>query len=429
MAIVMRQSAWRVTCRFSGVNLASRVLFLCACLSIPSLAHAKTLEELLVEKGVITKAEAKVIEPTTASKVYWNRGTRVEFPESGFTTSLTTQIQSRYEFIDREGEEDPKNTSGFTVNRARLTLAGTALNREFAYKLQTDFVGTEDDKESGDSPAVRDAYLQWQPCEDGNGIRMGQFKTAVSRQFNVDQAMLQFADRSEVSEFFSLGRANGAMAFGQMGDGFVSGSLGIFNGQSEGEGLNRPPTDVRHTGVASARISPFGKMNSQDESDVEWTELPALSLGTTYAYSQGRNELSGVSDSFDSQIVNVDAAFKFAGYSASAEVFYQHYHWQDGPLVEPLGFYTQTGYFLVPRKVEIAGRYGQVDCGGGDAGPGVCAGVDKLHEVSATVNYYFWRHSLKAQFGYDHQRRDLSGSDSQDDGVANRWIFQISGYF
>ena len=414
------QYRWQKACGMAAFYLT---------LIMHSLAEAKTLEELLVEKGVITKAEAKVIEPTTSSKVYWNRGTRVEFPEAGFTTSLTTTLQSRYEFVDREGEADPRNTSGFTLHRARITLAGTALNREFAYKLQTDFVGTDDDKESGESPAVRDAYLQWQPCEDGNGLRMGQFKTAVSRQFNIDQAMLQFADRSEASEFFSIGRANGAMAFGQVNDGAASGSVGIFNGESEGEGINRPPTDVRHTGVVSGRIAPFGKMNSQDESDVEWTELPALSIGTTYAYSQGSNKLSGTRDSFDSQIVNVDAALKFAGFSASTEVFYQHYQPQVGPLVEPLGFYAQTGYFLVPRKVEIAGRYGQIDCGGGDAGNGICAGVDKLHEVSATVNYYFWRHSLKAQFGYDHQRRDIAGSDTIDDGVANRWIFQVSGYF
>ena len=62
------QNRWQKACGIAALYLT---------VFVPDLAEAKTLEELLVEKGVITKAEAKVIEPTTSSKVYWNRGTRV----------------------------------------------------------------------------------------------------------------------------------------------------------------------------------------------------------------------------------------------------------------------------------------------------------------------------------------------------------------
>ncbi len=394
-------------------------------LVIPATSQAKTLEELLVEKGVITKGEAGGVSDAGASKVYWNRGTRIEFPDNGFTTSITTQIQTRYAFVDNDEDAGLRNTSGFSVNRARLVIAGTALNREFSYKLQTDFVGTPNDTESADSPAVRDAYIQWQPCEDGTGIRMGQFKTAISRQFNTDQAALQFADRSQVSEFFTIGRANGAMAFGTLADGMITGSAAIFNGQSTGEGLNAGPVDTKHTGVLAVRVNPMGKMNVYEESDVDYTEDAALSFGAAYSYTQSEVPFEqGVTSTVDSQIVNLDANFKAAGFSANAEFFYQNLDTDS----KPTGFYAQGGYFVVPKKVELAARYGFLDCDDGSA-PGQCAGVDKSNEVSATINYYFWKHSLKAQLGYDLVNQDLVGSNDSNDRNTNRWIFQVSGYF
>jgi len=149
-------------------------IFLTALLLLaPSLSHAKTLEELLIEKGVISKAESSSITDVEESKVYWNRGTRIEFPDNGFTTTIATQIQSRYAFDDNEQVVDSQNTSGFSVTRARLIISGTALNREFSYKLQSDFVGTANDTESNRTASVRDAYIQWQPCENGGGVRMG----------------------------------------------------------------------------------------------------------------------------------------------------------------------------------------------------------------------------------------------------------------
>jgi hypothetical protein len=70
----------------------------------PAVSQAKTLEELLVEKGVITKGEAAGASDSSASKLYWNQGTRVEFPDNGFTTSIATMLQTRYSFNDRDEE-------------------------------------------------------------------------------------------------------------------------------------------------------------------------------------------------------------------------------------------------------------------------------------------------------------------------------------
>ena len=87
----------------------------------PAISQAKTLEELLIEKGVITKGEAGGVSDAGASKVYWNRGTRIDFPDTGFTTSIATQIQARYAFTDNDEDSGERNTSSFSLRRARLT--------------------------------------------------------------------------------------------------------------------------------------------------------------------------------------------------------------------------------------------------------------------------------------------------------------------
>ena len=53
----------------------------------PALCQAATLEELLVEKGVITQSEARGA-TSDGAKAYYKGGTRLEFPDAGFTTKI-----------------------------------------------------------------------------------------------------------------------------------------------------------------------------------------------------------------------------------------------------------------------------------------------------------------------------------------------------
>jgi len=390
----------------------------------PAVSQAKTLEDLLVEKGVITKGEAAGASDAGASKVYWNQGTRVDFPDTGFTTNIATMLQTRYAFTDQDEKAGLSNTSSFDVNRARLIVSGTALNKEFTYMLSTDFISAPDsDANFNASPAVRDAYIDWKPCNDDSGIRLGAFKSAISRQFNTNQQSMQFADRSRASEYFTLGRQNGAMAYTTLADGMIEGSAALFNGNTDGEAANTSGIDTHHTGVASIRLNPTGKMNVQEEGDIDWTEELATSVGVSYAYADmSAGTLGGLNDT-ETNLINIDANLKYMGWGLHAEYFNRNN--SNNGVGEPSGFYAQAGYYFMPKKMELAARYGYTDCDNGLAS-GTCAGNDNINEVSATLNYYFWRHSLKAQLGYDFVNTD---SVAGDDVNSNRYIFQLSSYF
>lgn len=377
----------------------------------PAVSQAKTLEELLVEKGVITKGEASGASSAGGSKVYWNDGTRLEFPDSGVTTKINTYIETRYSFHD---SDVGKNISSFDVNKARLAVSGTALHNEFSYYLQADFVGAADST-GRRSPDLLDAYIQWNAC-DWASLRMGQFKTFIGRQFVQPDQNNTFPNQATATGYFNLGRQQGAAAAANYMDGMLEAKAGIFNGNKAGEGRNLPNSDTRHSGQLSLRVNPTPGFDALTESDVNHSDNLGWSAGVAYAYTadtsdDGRNT------------VNVDAGMKWQGLSVNGEFFVED---QDATDSTPVGAYVQAGYFLLPKKFEIAGRWSIVDCDSGK-GAGTCSGKKDINEGTAGLNYYWQKNNLKAQVAYVYTRTKFEGgADSQDD---NKWILQLVSFF
>lgn len=431
-----------------------------ALLLAPSVSHAKTLEELLVEKGVITRGEAAGTVSSSPAKVFYNDGTRIDFPDSGFTLKIRTMLQSRYSYNDEDGEAlaDPTrnpdasfngvngtrvNTSSFDVVRARIVVEGTALYQEFAYKLEGDFVGTgnnpelvRDTVDGRKEPDLKDAYITWQPCE-GWGTQMGQFRTFISRQFRNSDAALQFADRSVASQANFLGWQQGLAQSGESDDGMIQGSVGVFNGSSDGEGINSTGNDVNHSIQAALRVNPVGKMNVLEEGDVDYSDEVAVSVGTAFAYSEAHGDVAGIGrqEDWDQYNVSADANLKYEGVSVHGEYFYKTAELQHRPVgldYSTNGGYLQAGFFVLPRELELAGRYSIQDCDNG-AAPGICADRDQVQEAAATINYYWWKHALKAQLGYtyisEEYAKGVSGVRGADEANSNRYTFQVSSFF
>lgn len=388
-----------------------------AVLLLPFVAQAKTLEELLVEKGVVSESDLRADNHMGGAKVYWNKGSRLEFPDSGFTTNIATQLQPRYEFTDNDDGID--NTSSFSLRRARLIVGGTALNSEFSYKMSAEFA-----KDSGGA-SLLDGYINWSPCE-GSGLKMGQFKSGVGRQFNNSSAYLQFPDRSVVSDNFDLGRQAGLEVSTSFMDGNLMVGLQALNGESEGEGINSPGVDTNHTWVAMARAGLMGEIDSHVEGDIDWTEEFAMDIGAAYAYS----DLDTGDNDDAAGTWSADVNMKSSGFSFNGEIFQRDN--SDFDDSKPLGFYAQAGYFLMPQKFEIAARYSFLDCDDGGFGEctddAVAGGVDDLNSVDLSLNYYFWKHFLKAQLAYQFLNKDPADVDA-DEVNTNRWIFQVSSYF
>lgn len=388
----------------------------------PAISEAKTLEELLVEKGVITKGEAGRTSEGAPGSLSWKNGNRFSYPSEGLTANISTQLQERYTFTDND--EGERNTSSFETRRARIVVDGTILHEEFSYRLQTDFVGADDDGSS--SPELRDAWFKWRAC-DWLALKLGQMKTGISRQFNTSSAKLQFVDRSVVSDFMDLDRQQGIQAATEFADGMVEVAAGMYNGESDGEGRNRPGVDTRHTSVLNLRVNAMGEMDPYAEGDIDYTEDMAVTVGAAYAHSSNNRDNGVGLENGDEDTFSIDANLKNQGLSVHAEYFYNNEDADSySDSIDANGFYIQAGYFLDPKVLEVAARYAFLDCDDGKA-DGVCAGNDNVNQVAATINYYFKKHNLKAQLGYEFNNEDQSGADG-DDINTNKWIFQLSAY-
>lgn len=382
----------------------------------PAVSQAKTLDELLVEKGVLTKAEAKGAMASGSSKVFYNDGSRFEF-DNGFSAQLNTVIRTSYTFVD--ADDGGANTSSFNVDNARIIVSGSALHNEFTYKLETDFASSVD-SDGASSPELLDAYIAWHPC-DASYVKMGQFKTLISRQYNTDIYKLQFADRTIASDYFDLGRQNGVGAGWDLMDGKLAVNVAMYNGLSDGEGQNRGGTDTKHSGGVSVSWKAMGDIDAFSEGDVEYSDT-GLTLGAAYLFDRGvRTIATDVTDEVDSHLVSVDATFKSKGFSLAGEFFYTS---SEGDIMEefqPTGWYVQAGYFVMEKKLEVAGRVSMVDYD--DQG----TAEDSL-EAGASINYYWWAHHLKAQLGYDHMS-DQNVLGTSEDTKTNRVTLRLTGWF
>lgn len=399
----------------------------------PAVSHAKTLEELLVEKGVITKAEAKgAATSSAASKVYWNNGTRFEFPDNGFTTSFATHLEERYQFIDNPEEVGGKNVSDFEFTKARIIISGTALHNEFSYYLMPDFVGSSSSTGSRGTN-LQDAWIAWHAC-DWADIKMGQFKTFISRQFQTADWKRQFPNNSVASDYFSFGRQQGLATEMRFADNQVVLNAGVWNGTSnygtDGgiEGINNPGRDTKHSGAVSVRWNAMGEIDAFEEGDVNWTDDLALSFGAAYGIDDSAFSGKGVEPRRDLHAISADANMKWRGLSVHGEFFDDVIDPEKSDDdINPLGFYLQAGYFVMPKKLEVGARYGYIECDNGTS-PGLCSGLDSFNEAAAVVNYYWWKHNLKASLSYEYYNYSPEAKNA-DDYNQNAWIFQLSSFF
>jgi hypothetical protein len=169
------------------------------------------------------------------------------------------------------------------------------------------------------------------------------------------------------------------------------------------------------------------------EGDLIYSETPQMAIGGGYAYNPSintssnnafvgidlgnlnyRRQLAAFGNGrqlgwgiVDYSTWSLDYVFKYRGFSFQTEYYFKNVIRHDttapclqttggvctafapGLLGNAQGWYAQSGYFLLPRKVELAGRYAYWD-------PDTRAAGDLVKEVNVALTYY-------VNGTYDHQ--------------------------
>ncbi len=385
-------------------------------------AGARSLEEILKEKGVITEADYK--EATRAKPLDYKPGKGFTFTSSDekFQLSIGGRIQPRYTYTDADNvTRSGQDVSEWKVRRAKIYVGGYAYSKDLTYRIQMAL-------ENGSSAKLLDdAYLNYR-FADALQVQAGQFKIPFTRQELISDALLQFVDRSNAVDSFKPSYDFGAMAAGKFGQGIFAYNAGIFGGagQSTARATNNNALAVRLVANPSGNV-PYS------EADLGQSAKPLVSVGASYfrnslkktsstafetanpGYAASTGWLGkGVSTFATNEVVDIDMfgadiAFLWKGLSFQAEYLEGHAEGQtSGSTLRARGMYAQAGYFLIPRKLEAAARYSYVD-------PKRSAVNDIQAEAQGAVSWYFYDHNLKLQADYSNIHKQISVNTSADD--------------
>jgi len=353
-------------------------------------ASAKTLEDILKEKGVITEEDYKEVTKSKPFDYTLGKGFTFTTPDEKFQLTLGGRLQFRYTFTDFDVNTSSKSDmSQWDAKRIRLIAQGYAYTKDLTYKLEFDPRAYATDAHKG----LIETYMNYRLIDEAQ-IKVGQMKTPFARQELTSDGALQFVDRSIVVDAFKPTYDIGAMLNGKIADGLAYYYAGMYGGAGE--------TTTRNTNdnmfVARAVVNPLGDM-AYSEADLDGSTKPLLSIGANY-FMNTLNELSAPTSSatgLDNTISNYaavpsstapgsggwlgrdltsntafakkgdkldvesyggDLAFKWMGLSLQGEYLLgQAENQRTGKLLRAQGFYVQTGYMIIPQTLEAAFRY------------------------------------------------------------------------
>jgi phosphate-selective porin OprO/OprP len=398
-------------------------------------AYAKTLEDILKEKGVITEEDYQ--EVTKSPPVAYNLGNGFTFTSADgkYQGAIGGFMQLQYVFTDLDDANNTKtktvqDSSKFLMNRVKIYFNGYTLTPDLTYKLQ---LNVTQGNVLSTGKTIEEAYVNYR-FRDEIQVRFGQDKVPFARQFIVSSNAQEFVDLSHVATAFAPGYDFGLMLHGKIAGGLVAYNAGVFGGVGQGT------AQVTNDNAITARIAvnPLGDMNYV-EADVDNTEKPRLSVGANYYGDTVKNGATsnlnifsgtgwigigaplmtgtgkfGATEKLNINTAGFDGAFKWRGLYAQGEYFIGQADGQTSRnTLRSQGFYGQTGYFVIPKYLEVAARYAYLD-------PNRNVANDHWIETTGAVSWYLNKHNLKVQADYTdiHKQAALafnSGPKATDD--------------
>lgn len=296
---------------------------------------------------------------------------------------------------------------GFELNRARLMMSGHVL-KDLKYNVVLDA------RESDSTVRLYQYDLAYSFMPEF-GVRVGKYKAPFSKQETTSSSRSMMVDWSLANTVFNLDRVTGAEIFGEFNLGEVKPAYRamVFNNARQNDNMTFVTHDnsVDYAGRLMLPLMGATVKDFDNESDLEFHENPVAMIGASAAYLNDRTEdtfVGGSSSSYtfigrggeyadggrdgkgdlftlggECEMLAVDASMKYMGFSTTSEVFIQHVDGDSGEIgdasdfgnatrkylggdgidgyeVDNYGWYTQAGYFIVPKKFELTTRVGGV---------------------------------------------------------------------
>ena len=390
---------------------------LATCVLVAQGAQAKSLEDILKEKGVITEADYKEVTKSKPLDYKLGKGFTFTSADEKFQLSLGGRMQFRYTFMDFDSDGTSGDYSRFEAKRIRLIAQGYAYSKNLTYKMEID---PKVLSENGNSSrgGLLDCFINYKLMDELQFL-VGQTKVKYGYTMIQADSALMFVDRVPWIGRMVPAYELGAFAYGKAFNGFVDYAMSVTNGDGQ-----TYTGDTNHNAFAArVALSPLGAM-ANDEPDLAISKKPLFTVGANYLY----NSLSAAENwgSYGTQwngykdISNYgfDAHFKWMGLAVQGEVLFgQGERYATGIDNRAMGWYAQAGYNITPN-LGLAFRYSQFDRDRD-------TGNDLQSEQVGAVSYYFSKHNLKltADVGNVHTQAAAGSTDDMQYRIQAQIVF------
>lgn len=358
------------------------------------LALSLTIVVLLAAVSGLQADEGEQKEKPFKIGYKFGKGLTFESAKGDYSLTLSAHLQGRFTHNALESAAD-NNT--FAIQRGKIRLEGNVFDKTVKYGFQMDL-----STRTGGTATLDDYYIDWVPS-NYFGIKFGQYKVHFLMQELVADSKLQFIDRSLSTGFFDLRRDIGMTIHGDIVKDKVNYAVFALNG----DGANTFNTNQGIMGGARLEYAIVGTYD-RSEPDVENSEKPNVGIGAAYVFHDSLNSTGGMSQSATipvgtkSSMATFDMGVKYRGFSFRGAGMYTHAH--EGVDVTNIGYNAQFGYFVVPKKFEVAVGHGVVFFD--DATP-------NQYEYVGGVDYFIKGYPLRvhADYGFIMNNRGLNLND------------------
>ncbi|HEX5036874.1 MAG TPA: porin [bacterium] len=350
-------------------------------------------------------------------KIYYKDGFHIDSADGNYAWMLNLRLQSRLTYTAIEAGKDLVN---FSIPRGEIRMEGNVFTTKLKYGFEMGFgtrVGSKTAPVCADAtcsttvnavvgesttglPVLNDYYFDWQPMDQVQ-LKFGQFKVPFLYTELVSAMKLEFPDRSVTNNIFSLARDLGLDLHGNLFDYHLGYHFFIMNG----DGANT--IHSKREPMIGARFEvPIIGDYKYSESDVDYTEEPALGLGVAYLLDdRGSSFENGtIPANVRASHGTIDLHFRSHGFFALGQGMLSRVH--QGAKLTNFGFNAQAGYFIIPKHLEVAARASSVVFSNA---------IPNQYEYGACLGYYFNKHNLKLQTDYAllMNQRGLNLNDHQ----------------
>ena len=183
-------------------------------------ALAKSLEDVLKEKGVVTEEDLKSVTKVNSLNYKFGDGFTFVTADEKFKLALGGRLQTRFMFTDKEINAGTSDVSKFEIKRMYVWLKGNAFTPDLTYKVQYNMVGDNSNAASKNNGSLLEAFVNYKFIDEVQ-IEAGQDVIPWARQEITSSGAQQFVNRSFATNFFKPTYDIGANLHGQIAKGLV----------------------------------------------------------------------------------------------------------------------------------------------------------------------------------------------------------------